>query len=97
MAMPTTSFEAHRSWRALLSAFLPLASEPERPFPPGQRLPFQVQCRRGKHVWLKPEDSLRSARTGFTVTFCRYCMAHQRLVPARSTQPIRVVTLSERR
>jgi len=40
-------------------------------------------CRRGKHRWLAPERSLRSARTGFTVVFCRDCPAHYRLVPLR--------------
>jgi len=92
--MGTTAAPArHRSWRALLAAFLPVTVEPDLPLPPGQRLPLRVPCRPGEHVWLKPEDSLRSARTGFTVQFCRYCMAHERLVPQRAMQPRTVVTL----
>jgi hypothetical protein len=83
-----------RSWRVVLAAFLPIGTEAAPLIPAaGERPPLRAQCRRGEHVWVPPELSLRSARTGFEVQFCRYCMAHERLVPTRTTQPTRVVRL----
>ena len=93
MAATTTTLEMPRGWRAVLTAFLPLTEEPDLPVLPGERPAFRAQCRRGEHVWRKPEDSLRSARTGFTVLFCRYCMAHERIVPVRTTGPSRAISL----
>lgn len=75
----TTGFAAIR---AVVVAFLP-ASEDDEPVPTGHGDPRRAQCRTGEHAWLAPELSLRSARTGFRSEFCRYCAAHQRIVPAQ--------------
>ena len=35
------------------------------------------RCRLGWHAWLRPEQSLRSARHGLTVGYCRCCAAER--------------------
>ena len=93
MSTTAAATGVHRSWRDLLAAFVPVPAALELPVPPGQHPPAHAQCRRGQHVWLEPEQSLRSARTGFTIGFCRYCTAQQRLVPPRVAQPSRAIPL----
>jgi hypothetical protein len=40
-----------------------------------------VPCDWGRHQWRDPEDSLRSARTGYRFAFCRRCPASWALEP----------------
>jgi hypothetical protein len=60
---PIPPLDAGRSTR---SAWRPLGT----PLPP-------LRCRLGWHTWLPLEVSLRSARYGLTVQFCRSCSAER--------------------
>ncbi len=68
--------------RAVVAAFLPLAAH-HVTTPRGPGAPLRVQCYQDRHVWLPAEQSLRSARTGFSMVFCRYCAASESLAHPR--------------
>ncbi len=38
-----------------------------------------LRCRLGRHTWLPLEESLRSARHGLAMQFCRACSAERRV------------------
>ncbi len=55
----------------------------------------EAPCAWGRHQWLAPEESLRSARTGYRFAYCRYCPASWALEPiAAASEPLAIARWS---
>jgi hypothetical protein len=90
LTLPTTRARAARgwSWRRFAAAFWPLPARPMLTAAATGVPPGRVACRQGRHVWYPLDDSVRSARTGFSSRFCRYCSASQRLAAGRRSRRV---------
>ena len=60
---------AHRWTRIAAALFIPSGPADEG------TAPAQARCDLGQHAWLNPEDSIRSARSGYRLAYCRFCTA----------------------